>query len=348
MYYTSQIPAVNPGRACARRLVFLSPIHWRNARSIRRPLHTRTRVVYNLLVERLTNSSTGLKLALGIARASPPWLGYMIAHTAARVMASRQQTASVRAVRANQWVARDQRASKAELDQAVQTVFRHSARAIYEMHHYREQPDNIPRLFCLDPSFEYIRQRSTSDPRGLVVVGIHLSGFDLALHWLCQKYIDPLVLTIPHPDGARQMEFELRKRSGMNLVPGSLQGLRQALRQLQQGGIVATGLDYPTQDCSEPPRFFGIPANLPTHYAYLALKAQAPVVIVNSRWQEDGRYHIYASDPIEMEPRADRVEELLYNAEKVLAVAEGIIRQAPHTWTIFQPVWPEMLDQTPH
>jgi hypothetical protein len=38
---------------------------------------------------------------------------------------------------------------------------------------------------------------------------------------------------------------------------------------------------------------------------------------------------------------------MLHNAEKVLAVAEEFIRQAPQQWSVPLPVWPQVMDLVP-
>jgi KDO2-lipid IV(A) lauroyltransferase len=168
-----------------------------------------------------------------------------------------------------------------------------------------------------------------------------MSGFDLALQWLCKYKFEPLALTIPDPKGARWVEFEMRKKSVINLTPGSVMGLRQAIRYLNQGGIVLTGIDRPVAAYQPCPRFFGKPAPLPTHHIYLALKAKVPVVLAISRLEKDGLYHLYASPQIEMDPYPDRTEALMLNAEKVLKVAEEFILEDPTQWLVPMRVWPE-------
>jgi lauroyl/myristoyl acyltransferase len=123
--------------------------------------------------------------------------------------------------------------------------------------------------------------------------------------------------------------------------------LRRAIRHLEQGGVVATGIDRPQPDANPRPCFFGRLACLPTHYVYLALKARVPVIIVFARLEADGRYHLHASHPIEMDPYPDRFDQLRCNAEKVLSIAEGFIRQTPEQWSMTWPVWPEALDLAP-
>jgi hypothetical protein len=43
----------------------------------------------------------------------------------------------------------------------------------------------------------------------------------------------------------------------------------------------------------------------------------------------------------------DRQKAILSNAEEVLKIAEGFILEAPEQWSIFQPVWPGLLELMP-
>ena len=295
-------------------------------------------------IERLINSPVALKIAASIAQVIPPRLGYSIARLAARWISSRHDSGLVRAVRSNQWVIAGEESTSQSLDLAVQAVFRNSAHSIYDLYHCVQNPGAIERIYTVDPSFQAFLGCPEFNRRGVVVAGLHMAGFDLGVRWLCMDKIQPLVLTIPNPEGGRQVEFETRRKTGMKLVPGSVPGLRRAVRYLQQGGMVVTGIDRPVPEYDPRPRFFGRQAALPSHHIFLALKAQVPVVVVVSRLEEDGKYHIYASTPIEMDSYPNRADELLINAEKVLAVAESFIRQAPQQWLISLPVWPEIMN----
>jgi lauroyl/myristoyl acyltransferase len=166
-------------------------------------------------------------------------------------------------------------------------------------------------------------------------------------HTLSMQGIQPLVLTIPNPQGGRRVEFESREKAGANLLPGSFPALRKALRHLQQGGFVATGIDRPVPEPRLRPQFFGYPSALPLHYIFLALKAKVPVRILATIRRPDGRNIIQASELIAMEPHPDRETEALQNAERVLRIAEEFIRQAPTQWSVSLPVWPDMPDRIP-
>lgn len=298
-------------------------------------------------LQKIINSTFGIHLAQFIGRSLPVRAGYPFADFIGEQIARRRHSRIVRAVRANQWVAHGGRLEGEALEQLVHQTFRHSARSVFDLYHFIDDPQAAGRLFVLNQVAGQLIRRPKFSGRGLVIAGLHLSSFDLSLQWLVRSGMKPMVLTIPDPQGGRRMEYELRKKTGMNLVPGSMVALRQALRHLQQGGLVLTGIDRPVPEPELRPRFFGRPAALPSHHVFLAGKARVPVMLMAAYLLEDGKYHILTSEPIEMETNPDHRVETLQNAEKVLNIAEGFIRQAPEQWTVSLPVWPEALDQVP-
>jgi len=301
----------------------------------------------SLEIQQIINSSFGVSLVSALGRGIPPWLGLRLSDFVAERISAQRNSKIVQAVRANQWVISGEKLERAALDEAVRQTFRNAARSIFDLYHYIHDAAATDRLIVIDQSIQQLFERQEFGKRGLVVVGLHISSFDFVLQALHLRGFRPMVLTIPDPDGGRRVEFEMRKRSGMNLVPVSVNTLRQAIKHLQGGGVVLTGIDRPIPNAKYRPRFFGRPASLPTHHVYLATRAQVPVMIMVTNLQPDGRYTVVRSHPIEMESHPDRQLEMLRNAEKVLSIAEAFIRKVPHQWTMSLPVWPEALEQVP-
>jgi lauroyl/myristoyl acyltransferase len=294
-------------------------------------------------IDRVIYSSAGLRAAEALARIVPPSVGYRIADWIARWLASGRDSRLMKAARANQQVIAGGHLSAASLEQAVRAMCRYAARSQYDLYHNVSNRAAIEAIYHFDPACDAFLERKEFEPRGLILASLHTPGWDLGLRWLCRDKLgfSPVVLTISDPEGGRLLEFEGREKTGMEMVPGSAMGLRRAVRYLQQGGLVLTGIDRPVPGTHPTPRFFGHAAELPVHHIYLALKAHVPIVVEISRLGEDGHYHVHASSPIEMEPRPDREEELLFNAEKILGVAQGFIGQVPLQWLMFLPVWPD-------
>jgi phosphatidylinositol dimannoside acyltransferase len=298
-------------------------------------------------ISRIINSSVGIRLAMAMGRIFPRRLGHGFAKLVAVQISNRKDSSLVKAVRANQWVARGEILNKVELDQAVRKTFQHSACSVFDLYHYLKDLQAASRIIVLDSNTRKLARRPEFDSRGLLIVGLHTSNFDLCLQWLCQQRMKLLVITIPNPQGGRRVEFEMRKKSGMNLVPASVTTLRQTVKHLQAGGLAITGIDRPIPEPKVCPRFFGRPASLPIHHISLATKAQVPVMIMAVNLQSDGNYHLLTSELIEMDHHADHETQMLQNAEKVLKTAEGFICNNPEQWSMSLPVWPDTMDKIP-
>jgi KDO2-lipid IV(A) lauroyltransferase len=298
-------------------------------------------------LQQIIDSSFGIRLASTIGRGLPLQLGYSLADFVAARISAQRDSKLVRAVRANQWVIRGETLEKDALDKAIGETFQYLARSIFDLYHYNQNLETVKRLIVLDPTTQLLVRRPEFGDRGLMIVGLHISNFDLVLQTLCQLGLRMIVLTIPNPQGGRRMEFEMRRRVGMNIMPASVDTFRTALKHLQKGGVVLTGIDRPVPEAGTRPQFFGRPAVLPTHHIFLAAKARVPVMIIATSLQPDGKYHISTSDLIEMDHHSDREKGMILNAEKVLRIAESFIRQVPQQWLMSLPVWPETLDLVP-
>ena len=297
-------------------------------------------------LQRIINSPFTVRLVSAVAWVIPPAVAYPCCSLIGNWVATRQSTVT-QAVRINQWVARGADPDKAALDQAVRETLRNNIRDLYDLYHYLQRPEAMKHRILLNPLIAALLGRPEFSGRGLMIVGIHLSNFDGILQSLIRQGLNPLVLTIPNPQGGRRIEYEIRKRTGMNLVPTSLSTLRQAVRHLELGGLVLTGIDRPISDPKLHPRFFGRHAPLPVHHVYLAMKARVPVMLMAAIRQADGKYKLLSSDPMEMEQHADHETGMLANAEMVLSQAEGFIKLAPQQWNIPLPVWPQLLRDVP-
>jgi lauroyl/myristoyl acyltransferase len=199
----------------------------------------------------------------------------------------------------------------------------------------------------LNPVARGLVERPEFSDRGLMLVGLHLSNFDFVLQSMCMQGLKAFALTIPDPQGGQRLEYEMRKKTGMNLVPASVSAIRQAAKHLELGGVVLTGIDRPVFNSKLHPIFFGQASSLPTHHIHLAMKASVPVMIVAARLGTDGRYHVTTSEPIEMESYPDREKGIMRNAERVLKEAEKFILQVPEQWSMSLPVWPDLMDDIP-
>jgi lauroyl/myristoyl acyltransferase len=294
-------------------------------------------------LQSIINSRLGIGLALGLGRILPESPGYRLAEWLALLIASQKSSPMVRAVRVNQWVLRGGDLRPDELDRVVKAVFRNTADCLFDFYHFLDRSSEMDERIHFCPRTKDILGNRGRSKKGVVIVGVHLSNFDLVAFEAARQGLKAMVLAYATPGKGYEWQNEIRRRAGLELVPASTQAVRQAIHRLNQGGNVLTGIDRPIQDVKLKPLFFGRPANLPLHHIHLALAADTEIFVVAALKGADGNYRVQVSEPIQMERCSDRDEEILINAEKVLAVAEGTIRQAPEQWSMFFPVWPDVL-----
>jgi lauroyl/myristoyl acyltransferase len=291
-------------------------------------------------LQAIINSPIGVGLALGLGRILPAATGYRMADRLALLIAAQKKSSMVRAVRANQWIVHGGDISPNDLDRAVEAVFRNTAYCLYDFYHHINRFSEMAKRFHFPHASEKILKNHRQGESGIVIVGVHLSNFDLVAREATQRGLKAMVLAYSNPGKGYQWQNELRRRAGLDLVPASVQAIRLAIRRLEAGGNVLTGIDRPIRDVKYQPIFFGRPANLPVHHIHLALAANTDIIVVAAIKQANGDYDIQVSEPVRMRTCADHDKEILMNAEIVLKVAEAMIRQAPEQWSMFYPVWP--------
>jgi KDO2-lipid IV(A) lauroyltransferase len=297
-------------------------------------------------LQTFSKSSFALNSIMTLAKL-PPSVGHPIARFIADQYTIRKNSSLIRCVRANQWVARGGALSPTELDEAIRKVFRHAARCYYDLYHHFHNPAALQRLSPLTPQVQALIKRSRDQRQGAMVVGAHLSNFDLVMLATAHRGLRGQGISPQQQPGGYQIQNQIRVSAGLEITPASARALQSGLQRLRTGGVVFTGVDWPIEGEKLKPLFFGRPSNLPTGHVRLALKADVPVMVITSHMSPDGKYHIDVSEPIPMIKTSDRPTTIRKNAEIILEVVADAIRQVPEQWLIFRPVWPQVLEEVP-
>lgn len=287
----------------------------------------------------LINSQAALRLLMVIGRLVPLRAGQALSFWLADRYSGRLTNPQVQIVRANHQVFEHGQLSEEALAQRTRAVFRNALRSQFEFFHYLSRPQAMLQMVAPeDHVVELVRQTQRSE-HPTVFACPHTGNFELAGFALRLMGLNVQLLAQPGQRSDYQAKNRLRQQVGFDITPISAEALRQAIQRLQSGGSVLTGLDWPVKETRFRPRFCGQPSLLSTGYVRLAIKAQAPVVVVACRRASDGIYHIRASQPIPMQPAEDPSQAILQNTEAVLAAAENYIRQDPEQWMMFHRVW---------
>ena len=305
-----------------------------------------------MILQDVLNGPLGISFVLGLAQVTPSRLGCSLAPWLGSIYAGWKRLPSVQATRANQWVVAGGELSASRLDELTRSVFQTTAYGLYDFYHNMNNPQAAVDLVEIDTSVRAGLEWYHGAHSGVLVVIPHVSNFELLAlafaHTSLFNGVKVQFLSYPQPTAAYRLQNRMRTLEGLQITPISIESMRQAIQFMKQGGVVLTGVDRPMGgDTSCRPSFFGRPSSLPTGYVRLAIKAGVPVVVISGQILSDGHYRLMAFEPIPMHSYQDKTEELLQNAQPVLAVIEGVIRKAPEQWAMFYPVWPEALQEIP-
>src|SRR5574341_1068081 len=131
-------------------------------------------------VQEIITSRFGVEFASFLGRMMPPRPGHYLADFIADRIAARREWRIVRAVRANQWVVSREKLEGERLSRAVRQTFQATARSIFDLYHYIDNPGkrsrptpsgNVPNKYDVAPSF------STRHSHGRTIAG-HARRFE--------------------------------------------------------------------------------------------------------------------------------------------------------------------------
>ncbi|MBN1875418.1 MAG: hypothetical protein JXA33_14405 [Anaerolineae bacterium] len=255
------------------------------------------------------------------------------------------------------WVTRDNlrhvlgpEASEKDLKRAVYRLFVNAVRGYYELFHNVGRGETRLERFRppvhIPPETVAMIQQALDTGRGVLILGCHMSNFDLAGIALSQCLPVPAqALSLAHPPPGFELFNQLRLKAGNGVItPITPASLRDAIQRLRAGGIVMTGVDRPVAEGCEPVEFFGATAHLPVGYIRIPLMVDCWVIVLsfiyeNHKKPGDGVYRVIANPPMEMVRTGSRAQDIQVNLRRVLTQVEDFIRRAPDQWMMFVPVW---------
>ncbi len=174
--------------------------------------------------------------------------------------------------------------------------------------------------------------------RGVVLVGAHTVGFDLLLLAISMQLDGVQTLSKPHPGWDTRLLNRLRARYGMRITPIGPASLRQAMRRLRRGGIVALAADVPTPEgvCCQ---FLGRPCCLGIGHTRMALATGAAIVVAGSRQRAEGGLEGWGTVCSAPQPSGDRRVDAERWAMRVIKLLERQIVERPSEWYMPVPLW---------
>jgi KDO2-lipid IV(A) lauroyltransferase len=288
-----------------------------------------------------TSSKLVTQLGIFLAQHSPRQLGIGLSRVAAAVIA-RRKPEIYWAVKGNLRHILGSGVSDGMLHERTRQVFFHAGQTYYDFFRIVNQP---PPLLIdavkIPESLLVLIESDMASGRGVLLLGMHMSSFDLVILGLGARGLPIQVLSLADPGPGFQVLNRLRATSGFDVTPITPGSLRAAVRRLRGGGVVVTGVDRPVPQDREVIEFFGQPAYLPVGPTRLALMAGATVVIGACHYDAEAGYVLEYTGPVEMVSTGDRRQDASTNTRRIAAIVEGYVRAHPDQWMMFHPFWPE-------
>jgi len=289
----------------------------------------------------VTSSKPVTRLGLFIGRHTPRRVGYGLAQIVANIIA-RRKPGIYWTVRANLRQVVGSAIEGGALHEMARQVFFHAGQTYYDFFHAISQPPEVLAR-AVRGSGVVVEQMKSEMARGqgVLLLGIHMSNFDLAALSIGAHGLPIQMLSLADPQAGFHILNRLRATGGFEVTPVTPGSLRAAIRRLKSGGIVVTGADRPIPQDRELIEFFGRLAYLPVGPVRMALMTGATVLVGGCHYDSNEEYVLEFTGPVEMVCTGDRRHDILANTRRLAVIMEGYVRVHPEQWMMFHPFWPE-------
>lgn len=231
-------------------------------------------------------------------------------------------------------------ASMSEVDSKAREVFRNIGRNYFDM---VRLPHTKPHELAKDVEIQWrYLDEAVASGKGVIVASAHIGSFDLVIQIAMAHGIHFTLLTEPlHPEKLFKFVADLRSSQGHRAVSSESGGLRDVVKTLRDGGIVAITCDRTFGGIGEKTLFMGRETLLPIGAAELASRTGSVIVpAYNFRTNASGKFAAYFEQPIYFASGTNH--ESIEAAHKHLASRmEDWIRRRPEQWVVTSKVWPE-------
>ena len=231
-------------------------------------------------------------------------------------------------------------AGEDEVQRATREVFRNAGRYYADLIHVGRL--DVERFYNERYEIqgeEYLHAAKDSG-RGAVLVGTHFGNPEMAVQPLAAKGFSIMGLVEPlEPKALSDFTLWLRERQGHVYRTIGYAGLKETIRRLKSGGLVAILIDRDVAGTGVPMRFCGAEASISVGAVDLAIRTGADLIPASS-WRLPGYgFKVVVEPPVEI-IRTDNLEaDLRSNTERLLPIFEELLRSDPGQWAVLEAIW---------
>lgn len=237
-------------------------------------------------------------------------------------------------------------ADEEEVQHATREVFRNAGRYYADLMHVGRL--DVERFY--NERFEiegeqYLHDAKNSG-RGAVLVGTHFGNPEMAVQPLAAKGISVMGLVEPlEPKALSDFTLWLREQQGHVYRTIGYAGLKEIIRRLKSGGLVAILIDRDVEGTGVPMQFCGAEASISLGAVDLAMRTGADLIPASS-WRLPGYgFKVVVEPPVELIRTGDLEADIRSNTERLLPIFEELLRSDPGQWAVLEAIWKDQPDQ---
>jgi KDO2-lipid IV(A) lauroyltransferase len=175
--------------------------------------------------------------------------------------------------------------------------------------------------------------------KGVIALTAHLGNWELGGVIIALLGYDFLAVALPHKDKKVNQFFNSHRESkGVKVIPLG-RAVRQCLNALRENAVVGLVGDRDFTERGVVLDFFNKPAFFPEGPAAFSIKTGASIVPGFMVRNPDDTFTLTFEAPIESDPGAVKVSDLLRIIEKYKEIIENYIRKYPDQWYMFRKLW---------
>jgi lauroyl/myristoyl acyltransferase len=228
----------------------------------------------------------------------------------------------------------------AHVDRAARGVVRNAAR-------YYADLARAPRLTAVEAfdeirDFEGVNHLFEAYDRGcgVILLSAHLGSPEYVFRAASYLGLEMIVLVeVLSPPRVHALMDQVRATPGVRFVPADRGGVRESLKVLRAGGIVAILGDRDIQGTGISVPFFGERTSLPAGPVQLALRTNAALVPTFVLREGAERYRVVFHAPLRLEHSGNRETDLTAGMRQVASALERGIAAATDQWFALHAVW---------
>ncbi len=190
-------------------------------------------------------------------------------------------------------------------------------------------------------------ENALAEGKGAIIISGHFGLWELVPPWLASTGhpITVVVRRQNNPYVDRWFE-QMRRRHGAHTTDSGF-GIREILRSLRQGHILALMIDQDNGKQGIFVRFFKKWASAPTGPAQIALKTGAPIVPLAIFPDYADRHRLVIFPPIRPQDFSDDTAGQQKLTAEYTGIMEEVIRSQPHNWFWLHRRWKTQPEDAP-